>query len=114
VIYSKVFPYIQEQNCGEGVYELEDHFVEEALSLNLLPKFGPEKKNSSCSQSHVRKCLNWIHIFLFLVPPPPFKGTKQNTIRVTKRANVKLPYHKGFVLAYLVEKKILFIHYVVE
>ncbi len=39
--------HIEEQNCGKGVYELEDHIVEEALSLNLMPKFG-----------HVRKILH--------------------------------------------------------
>ncbi len=39
--------HIQKQNCGKGVYELEDHVAEKALSLNLLPKFG-----------HVRKILH--------------------------------------------------------
>jgi len=31
-------------NYNEGVYDLEDHDGEEALSSNLLPKLEPTKK----------------------------------------------------------------------
>jgi len=42
-LFKSIPLHIQEQNCG-GVYELEFHVVEEALSLSLLPKFGLVKK----------------------------------------------------------------------
>lgn len=32
--------HIQGLNCGEGVYELEDHVGQKALNLNSLPKLG--------------------------------------------------------------------------
>jgi hypothetical protein len=53
-----------------------------------------------------------IYVSLYLVGP--LEGVKQNIIRVIKRANAKLPHHKGLVLAYLVENKILFVHHVVK
>jgi hypothetical protein len=33
------------------------------------------------------------------------KGAKQNTIRVTRGTNAKLPHHKGFTLVYPMEMK---------
>jgi F420-0:gamma-glutamyl ligase-like protein len=53
-----------------------------------------------------------IYVSLYLVGP--LKEVKQNTIRVIRRANAKLPHHKGLVLAYLVKNKILFVHHVVK
>jgi hypothetical protein len=35
--------HVQELNSQEGVYELEDHVGEMALSLNLLPRLGLAK-----------------------------------------------------------------------
>jgi hypothetical protein len=53
-------------------YELEDHVGQEALNLNLLPKLGLIKKNSSCqfSQLCAKIHLSWILISLCLVGPP--------------------------------------------
>jgi hypothetical protein len=60
----------QELNCREGVYELEDLVGKKAFCLNLPPKLGPTKKNSSCkfSQSLARKCLSQIPFPYFLLP----------------------------------------------
>jgi hypothetical protein len=41
----KILPlHIQGLNYAKGIYELEDHVEEEALSSNLLSKFRPIKK----------------------------------------------------------------------
>jgi hypothetical protein len=53
-----------------------------------------------------------IYVSLCLVAP--FEGVKQNIIRVVKRTNAKLSHHKGLVLTYLMENKILFVHHVVK
>ncbi len=51
-----VFLHIQGLNYGKGVYELEDHVGQEALSLNLLPKFGLIKKMPpTCFPNHFLK-----------------------------------------------------------
>jgi hypothetical protein len=48
--------HVQEQNCQEGVYELEDHVGEMALSLNLLPKLGLAKRTPLANfPSHLLK-----------------------------------------------------------
>ncbi len=49
--------HVQKLNCQEGVYELEDHVGEMALSLNLLPKLGLAKITPLTNYfSHLLKC----------------------------------------------------------
>jgi hypothetical protein len=45
--------HVQELNYNEGVYDLEDHDGEEALSSNLLPKLEPTKKTLTSFLSHL-------------------------------------------------------------
>jgi hypothetical protein len=42
------------------------------------------------------------------------KGTKQNTIGVTKRTNVKLPHHKNPMPTYQMENKMSIIHHIIK
>jgi hypothetical protein len=42
--FENIFFHIQGLNYGEGVYELEDHVGQGALSLNLLPRLGFVKR----------------------------------------------------------------------
>jgi len=44
LLFKSILFHIQGLNYGEGVYELEDHVRQRALSLNLLPKLGFVKK----------------------------------------------------------------------
>ncbi len=82
--------HIQKLNYGKGVCELEAHVGEKALSLNLLPKFGPSKKTipanfpSSLLQSARVKLTFRYALF------PYHERVKRNTIGVTKRVNAKL------------------------
>jgi hypothetical protein len=41
------------------------------------------------------------------------QGAKQETIGVTKRANVKLAHHRGLMLTYLMENETL-VHHIEE
>lgn len=43
--------HVQELNCGNDVYELENYVKEEALSSNLCAKAWARKKNFSCKFS---------------------------------------------------------------
>ncbi len=42
-LFESISLHVQELNCGEGVYELEDHVGEMALNSNLLTKLGLAK-----------------------------------------------------------------------
>jgi hypothetical protein len=41
---------------------------------------------------------------------PFHKGVEQNTIQITKGANVKQPHHKGLMLTYPVENEMPLVH----
>jgi hypothetical protein len=44
VLFKIILLRIQGLHCGEGIFDLEDHVEQEALSSNLLPKIGFVKK----------------------------------------------------------------------
>jgi len=44
LLLKSIILHVQGLNCGEGIYELEDHVGHEALNTNLLPKRGFVKK----------------------------------------------------------------------
>jgi hypothetical protein len=60
----------------------------------LVNKTWAHKKNFSYKfiQLFIKKCLSQICISLCPIAPP--WGAKQNTIRVIRGANAKLPHHK--------------------
>jgi hypothetical protein len=43
-LFKNIPLHVQGLNCGEGVYELEDHVGEETLSSNLLLELGSIKR----------------------------------------------------------------------
>jgi hypothetical protein len=43
-LFKNIPLHVQGLNCGEGVYELEDHVGEETLSSNLLLELGSVKR----------------------------------------------------------------------
>jgi len=45
---------------------------------------------------------------------PYHEGVKQNTIGVIEKTSAKLPHCMGFMLAYLMENEMSFIHHVVK
>jgi hypothetical protein len=42
-LFKNIPLHLQNLNCKENVYELEDHVGEKALTSNWLPKLGPIK-----------------------------------------------------------------------
>jgi hypothetical protein len=44
---------------------------------------------------------------------PCFEKEKQDTIGVIRVANAKLPHHRGYMLAYLVENEMPFLHHAI-
>jgi hypothetical protein len=44
MVFKNIPLHVQGLNCGEGVYELEDHVGEETLSSNLLLELGSVKR----------------------------------------------------------------------
>jgi hypothetical protein len=44
VLFKIIFLHIQGLHCREGIFDLEDHVGQEALSSNLLPKIRFVKK----------------------------------------------------------------------
>ncbi len=65
--------HIQGLNYGKGVYELEDHVGEEALSSNLL-KLGPVKKNPSFHDHLLKNA--WIGLAFLYALLPLHEGVK--------------------------------------
>jgi hypothetical protein len=53
-LFKSIPLHVQGLNCGEGVYELEDHVEKKALSSNLLLELGSVKRitHVSFSLSH--------------------------------------------------------------
>jgi hypothetical protein len=45
---------------------------------------------------------------------PHHERVKQNTIGVTRRINVKLPHHKGFMLGYPMENVMSFARHAIK
>jgi hypothetical protein len=48
------------------------------------------------------------------MPSAPFERAKQDTIKVTKGINAKLPHHMGLVQTYQIERKMPLVHHVVN
>jgi len=44
----------------------------------------------------------------------PLKGVKEDTIRVVRGTNAKLPHHWGHVPTYLVENEMSFKHHIIR
>jgi len=56
MLFENILMHIQGLNFAKGVYELEDHVGQEALSSNLLSKLGFVKKVfPTCFPNHLLK-----------------------------------------------------------
>jgi len=43
-----------------------------------------------------------------------YKGAKWSTVGVTKEINDRLPHHRGFMLAYLMENETSLVHHIIK
>jgi hypothetical protein len=50
----------------------------------------------------------------FPMPNGPSRKAKQDTTRVTRGTNVKLPHHKGLVPTYPKKNEMSFVHHVIK
>jgi hypothetical protein len=102
----------QELNYETYICELENHVGEEKLSSNWSSKLGLAKKTSS----QVFPITYYKYLELNPHFPMPCHPTtrKRNTIRVAKKASVKLPQSTSPMLVYRMENKMPLIHHVVQ
>jgi len=109
----KITPlHVQKLNYREGVYELGDHFGDEALSLGLLLKFKSVKKTHATSFPNAyKKVMLKSNPCFFMCYYLTMKRQNKDTIGVTIIANAKLAHHKGLVLGYPMENEISFAHH---
>jgi hypothetical protein len=82
--------------------------------LNLLPKLGPAKKNLLASFfSRLPKNI-WVEFVFPCAMSPHHKRAKRDTIKITRRTNVRLPHHKGPMPAYPMKKETSFIYHIIK
>jgi hypothetical protein len=82
--------------------------------LNLPPKLGHAKRNLLASFLKVLLKNLWVKSTFPYVMLPHHERAKQDTIRVTRITNIRLPHHKGPMPTYPMKKKTSFIYHIIK
>jgi hypothetical protein len=88
---------------------------ERGIEIELTTKVWAWKKNFSYKFSWlpiIKSCSNQIHVSYAMLPH--HERAKQDTIKVTRRTNVKLSHHKGLMLSYLMENEMPLTHHAIK